>query len=274
MNEKEFLINALRSGGSLVVNKQLIKTFGLIPAILLSNYLEKQFYFDKKNPDNDGWFFLSHSRIREELNIKEYTLTQSKSKLLELSIIEVERRGMPAKEWIKVDFESLIKNLKAQVPKFSGGQVPKFSGGQRVIINNNTINKTKRRKLNYIVEGSKRTLTQKNKQYLPISKILMEIVQSKKNVKIDGRKLNSWNNSVRQLVELDGVEPRRIRIALRWYRYHYADNFVPVIESGQSLRDKFLKLENAIEREKNQKPENKSGFKGKQPLKYKKSIPV
>jgi len=97
----------------------------------------------------------------------------------------------------------------------------------------------------------------------------MEIIQQKKNIKIDGRKLNNWNNSVRQLVEQDGVETRRIRIALRWYKKHWQDDYVPVIESGRSLRDKFLKLENAIERDKNKNNFQASGFKGKKMIKYK-----
>jgi hypothetical protein len=43
---------------------------------------------------------------------------------------------------------------------------------------------------------------------------------------------------------------QRVARLLHWYRSHIGQPYVPVIESGQSLKDKFLKLEAAMERDK------------------------
>lgn len=82
-----------------------------------------------------------------------------------------------------------------------------------------------------------------------IASELAEIVISKKKIKINGTKLNGWASSIRQMVKADGIDPGRIRAALRWYRIHVGDDFVVVIESGKSLREKFLRLEHAMQKE-------------------------
>ena len=112
----------------------------------------------------------------------------------------------------------------------------------------------------------------KNEIYYPIIEKLGNIITSKKRINIDGRKKSSWANSVRQLCENDGVEPARIETALDWYERHHMDDYVPVIESGKSLREKFLKLEAAIERSKTQRRSRtvQSGYSDLEPLTYKK----
>jgi hypothetical protein len=113
------------------------------------------------------------------------------------------------------------------------------------------------------------TVSDKNQKYFPIVESLVNIILSKKRIKVDGRKKSAWANSVRQLVERDGVEIDRVEDALRWYERHHMDDYVPVIESGQSLREKFIKLENAIERSRSQRQRTRSGYTGQSTLTYK-----
>lgn len=264
------LIDLLRSGGNLIINKHLIKKVGLIPAILLSNYLEKHLYFKKKHPENDGWFFLVHKKITEELKIKDYSITQAKKELINSGVVQFKRQGIPAKEWIKIDFNSFAnllidENCKSQVPPKTASLEGVFS-----LAHNKTIsNKTKEEELNYIVAENSATVNSKNEKYLPIAYKLGEIITSKKKIKINQSKLKSWAVSIRQLIERDGVQIERVNTALDWYSDNIGGDYVPVIESGKSLREKFIKLENAIERDK--KPiagKTRTGFKrGK--LKYK-----
>jgi len=86
------------------------------------------------------------------------------------------------------------------------------------------------------------------KIYVSLASKLKLIVTSKKKIKIDGRKMNGWCKAIRLLVVNDGVSVERINKALTWYEKNYEGEYVPVIESGSSLRSKFLKLENAIAR--------------------------
>lgn len=86
-------------------------------------------------------------------------------------------------------------------------------------------------------------------EYLPLAEQLSKIIQSVKHIKHHQRQLQTWAYSICQLIEDSGVERRRIRRALNWYEKHISDPYVPVIESGQSLKEKFTKLEAAMQRQ-------------------------
>ena len=110
--------DAYRSeGGYIKLNKRLIKLFGLIPAALIGNYVEKDCYF---NADKAGWFFLRHSDQIDQLNISEFTLRKSKSLLQEMGIIETKMQGVPAKEWYKINYK-LLRTCKGLDPSETKG---------------------------------------------------------------------------------------------------------------------------------------------------------
>ena len=86
-------------------------------------------------------------------------------------------------------------------------------------------------------------------QFMKKATKLAKIVQSQKNVKTNPTKLNSWANEMRLLNEQEGVSKHRMTAALKWYRDHVGGQYVPVVESGKSFRDKFVKIEAAMQRD-------------------------
>lgn len=92
---------------------------------------------------------------------------------------------------------------------------------------------------------------ERNEKYLPLAKYLSNIIRSKKNIEHSNRILTIWTNDIRKLVEGNKITYERVESALQWYRKNIGGQYIPVIESGSSLRDKFMKLEAAMEREKN-----------------------
>jgi len=94
----------------------------------------------------------------------------------------------------------------------------------------------------------KPSIKERNKQYFPIVEKLSDIIQTTKNIKHTPNQLRSWAHEVRQLVEGNRIPPDRINKALDWYEEHVGEEYVPIIESGSSLREKFVKLENAMQR--------------------------
>lgn len=98
----------------------------------------------------------------------------------------------------------------------------------------------------------------KNKKYTPLVTKLAEIIVSKKRIKIQPNQIKGWADDIRKLSEIDGIEINRIKKILRWYKSAIGGKFIPVVESGSSFREKFIKLEDAKEREKNEpsKPSN------------------
>ena len=86
------------------------------------------------------------------------------------------------------------------------------------------------------------------KRFIKLSKKLAQTISQNKNIKITDSKIKQWANSMRLLQEREGIEFARQKKALIWYDENIGGDFVPVIESGDSFRQKFLKLEAAIER--------------------------
>lgn len=283
---KQIVTESFKSKGYLVINKILIEKIGLLEAVVLSSYIDKDNYH-AKNENYNGEFYLTHEKLAKELNLKPYTIKNVKQNLINFGMIVSSRKGLPAKEYISISYETIFhfvfsKNDFGQDPKFSGGLDPKFSGGliKKDINtsintfynkNNNKVNKPKTK--NISVGTSPTGRDSENEKYKNLAVLLGNIVSSKKNVKINGQKLNNWANSIRLLCSADGVSYERIEKAIKWYEIHHADEYVPVIESGKTLREKFIRLESAIERGSEKRTRNNnSGFVGKETLSYKKSI--
>ena len=81
------------------------------------------------------------------------------------------------------------------------------------------------------------------------ARFLAEIILTRKKIKIPPAKLNGWCMSIRQMNKTDGIDHQRIMRALVWYKAHIGEEYVVVIESGKSLREKFLRLESAMQKE-------------------------
>jgi len=111
-------------------------------------------------------------------------------------------------------------------------------------------------------ESIKKELTTKQKNnlrskaFLPQAIKIKQILQEKKNIEITPNQLTAWTNSIRLLCDKNKISVERMDTVLSWYEKHWDDDYVPVIESGESFRTKFVKLEAAISRN---KPKQKTG---------------
>ena len=88
----------------------------------------------------------------------------------------------------------------------------------------------------------------KNSRYIPLAEKLAFIIRKNKRINVTPQRISSWANEIRKLVETDGVSIQRVKTALDWYEENIGGQYVPVIESGFSLRSKFIKLEDAMRR--------------------------
>ena len=87
----------------------------------------------------------------------------------------------------------------------------------------------------------------KTKQ-IAIATRLRDIVLLRRKRTITEKTISDWFNQIRLLVEKDSRSLEEINISLDWYEKHWGDEYVPVIESAKSLREKYDKLLNAISR--------------------------
>lgn len=107
-------------------------------------------------------------------------------------------------------------------------------------------------------KNGKLSINERNKKFLPYAKHLACTVQKEKGIKLGLDQIESWCNDIRLLVEKNQVSSKRIKRVLKWYRSNIGGDYIPQVESGSSLRDKFTRLEDAIKRQKNP-PTNSNG---------------
>ena len=99
-----------------------------------------------------------------------------------------------------------------------------------------------------IEENPGSSLKEINIPFLPLASKLAGIIQTNKNIKITPSKLAGWAADIGKLSRIEGVALERIESALDWYADNIGGQYIPVIESGGSLRNKFIKLEDAMKR--------------------------
>ena len=100
----------LSSTAFLVLNKELAKRIGLKEAILLADLISKEEYFIS-NGMTDGWFFNTEDNIEQDTTLTAYQQRKCLTTLKKHQIIEVKRRGIPAKQYFRINEEQVIKFL-------------------------------------------------------------------------------------------------------------------------------------------------------------------
>lgn len=96
--------------------------------------------------------------------------------------------------------------------------------------------------------------------FMPLAKQLSDIISTKKNIKHTLPILRQWAHEIRRLSEQQGVSIDRIEQVLDWYAQNIGGEYIPVVESGISLRSKFLRLETAMTRKETSDVSSKKPF--------------
>jgi len=100
----------LSSSAFLVVNKSLAKQIGLKETVLLADLISKEEYFIT-NGMTDGWFFNTEKNIEEDTTLNAYHQRKCLKTLKEHKIIETKRKGIPAKQYFKINEEQVLQIL-------------------------------------------------------------------------------------------------------------------------------------------------------------------
>jgi len=106
------IISALLSNdGFIQVNRNLIKKLGLIGAALVgelcSQYTVVRENNLKDNYTEEGEFYLQIDRMARNLNVDERTVAKNIKKLKEFGMLSSVSKGIPAKNYYKIDENTL-----------------------------------------------------------------------------------------------------------------------------------------------------------------------
>ncbi len=115
MEDQEQLNKAIMevfSAPHLRINKKIMFLYGLDVAIWIADVFSRWNYFLKENKlDEDGFFFISQKKIRESTHLN-FNKQSDIIKTLEADkIIEVNRKGLPRRNWYKINIIGLINKI-------------------------------------------------------------------------------------------------------------------------------------------------------------------
>ena len=133
----------LSTDGFIQVNKTLIKKAGLHEAILIGELCAEYNYWEERNLLEDDFFYSTRDNIEENTGLSEHYQRKALSTLYELGIILIEKRGLPAKNYYKINFDVLLSILEE-----SSCQRRRQQDTESVNLNNNKQTKIKEKEKN------------------------------------------------------------------------------------------------------------------------------
>ena len=124
----------LSSTAFIILNKELARQVGLKEAILLADLISKEEYFISKGM-TDGWFFNTESNIEADTTLNPYHQRKCIKNLKKHQIIETKRKGIPAKQYFKINEFQVMQILNNLLVKDS----TTINKNKEIRIINNTI---------------------------------------------------------------------------------------------------------------------------------------
>lgn len=144
------LVSLLASNNYIIYNKLLAKLIGRDEAIMLGELISEYNYWKAKDEiDEFGYFYSTVENIEENILFTAYEQRKILNKLSEIGLVETVIKGMPAKRYIKINQEQVIKvfdieelkNLTASDKEIKEQDIKEFDTNNNNIINNKNNNK-------------------------------------------------------------------------------------------------------------------------------------
>ena len=114
-------LDLIKSNGYITVSKELAKEIGLNETIILSELISQYEYFKKNGQLKDNkWFYCTIEKMEEQTTLNRYYQNKAIDNLKELGLLEVERKGLPARRYFKIVENEIIKlflDKKSEEPR-------------------------------------------------------------------------------------------------------------------------------------------------------------
>jgi hypothetical protein len=183
----------LSSTAFIVLNKQLARQVGLKEAVLLADLISKEEYFISKGM-TDGWFFNTEANIEKDTTLNSYHQRKCLKTLKKEGLIEVKRKGIPAKQYFKINSEQVLQILN----NLSYKNLTTINKNKEIRITNKYFNKPK------ILEVQSYCLERKNNID---SEAFWDFYESK-DWFVGKSKMKCWKSAVRNWERGDKKKPQ------------------------------------------------------------------
>lgn len=159
MTKEEYqslITSTLSIGGFVPVNKVLAKNMGIYAALMVGELLNEQEYFEKHEMlTEDGFFFSTIENVEEATALTRRQQATALDTLKDLGIVEVDKRGLPAKRYIKIDRVKIGTYLNVHIGTTSLYKNAKLVCTKTPLNNNNIIKITNNKESNTLTSITK-----------------------------------------------------------------------------------------------------------------------
>lgn len=138
--DNKTIATLLSSDGYIQVNKELIKSVGLAEAIIVGELCAEYNYWQINNLLEDDMFYSTIDNITLNTGLSEYEQRKAIKHLVELGILTVTKKGIPAKNYFKFNFDLLCNFLSTSPLKIKALDVEnlQINNNKQIKINNNS----------------------------------------------------------------------------------------------------------------------------------------
>lgn len=147
----------LASTPFLILNKSLLVAFGIDANVVLSHLYQQQNYFKDQGQLVNGMFFCTIENISCVTTLSYYQIKQSLATLTKWGIIEVKRKGIPAKLYYKINEKEILKILKTNNKNINNLDCQNFNN--KILNNLESINNNKE----IIIKNNNNSISPKDK---------------------------------------------------------------------------------------------------------------
>ena len=183
------ILSILASDNYIVINRDLLKKYGINVTLMLCELASEYNYFDKNGKLEDGMFYSTIDNISERTGLSKYQQAEALKALDEDGIVKSVIKGMPAKRYFKIDIEELTKQI-ANISLTSCKEIRKQAGEKLETKNNDIklINKSNNLKDK---ESKKEESNNTQNQQVEISEELKQMQKEIEQLKAENEKLKT-----------------------------------------------------------------------------------
>lgn len=110
--DRELLKNMLVKEAYFMINKKLVRLFGIHAALFIADLISKEGYFAIRNKTQDNeWFYNTIKNREEDTRLSDFQQRNIIKKLIDVKILKVKLKGIPARTYFKINHPQIIKFL-------------------------------------------------------------------------------------------------------------------------------------------------------------------
>lgn len=178
------ILSLLASDNYIVINRDLLKKYGINVTLMLCELASEYNYFDKSGMLDDEMFFSTIDNIYEKTGLSKYQQTEALKVLDNIGIVKSVVKGIPAKRYFKIDVEELAKQIVnvstsscKEIGKLDGEKVETKNNNRKLINNSNNLKDKESKKEdtnNTQIEHVEKTTCRKKKKTISYDEQIAE----------------------------------------------------------------------------------------------------